>query len=344
MPGGVRGWGCEAPAYSIFAERCRVGIITFMKYSQEKDRKYLNWHNQRGIAWVISRDYRWFKEKYLPAIHRLEEAGLKKDRYLLSDCYYMIGDVHDFNNCPKAAIKAYKKSFALDPTHSEALREMGCLYENMGQYQKAASLLKKAIQINPNDEWAIMDYEYALDSEGTPLYQKKDIYWQAREYLAVDKPKSALKLLDKKRSIPALLIKAQAYGILDDTNAAITQWYKIRCSKSMIELAYADWFYMTDAVWDNFAFWEVIASCAKENRFSHGVWPISDSLWNKVIPSPKNRNTNSKADIVRCNKRHSLLAQYHIARINRDCELAQKLLKRYPKWLEIEKLCKKLSK
>ena len=95
-----------------------------MKHSLEKDRKYLRWNNRRGVAWTVGRGYFWFKQRYLPAVCRVERADRKKDRFLLSDCYYQIGDVNGFNNCPLAAIAAYKRSFDLDPTHAEALREM----------------------------------------------------------------------------------------------------------------------------------------------------------------------------------------------------------------------------
>ena len=127
-----------------------------MKHSLKKDRKYLIWNNQRGIAHVISQNYVWFKEKYLTAISRLEEARQKKDRPLLSWCYYMIGDVHDFNQCPRAAIQAYQKSVSLWQKNAAALREMANMHETMGQYKKATSLLKKSIQIDPNDEHAII--------------------------------------------------------------------------------------------------------------------------------------------------------------------------------------------
>lgn len=311
-----------------------------MKYLLEKDRKYLLWNNQRGIAHIISRGYHWFKDKYLPAIKRIEKANLKKDRYLLGWCYYMIGDVHDFNGCPKAAIKAYQKSFLIDPENAAALREMGSMYDQIGQYKKAVSALNKSLKIDPDDEYFISTLKDGVDFGSTPLYQKKDICWQAREYLAQDKPNSTLGLLDKKRSIPALKIKACAYGVLNDTGAAIKQWRKIANAKGTVEMTYADWFYMTDSVWNSSAFWELIAQCAKQNRFTtFSTLYMNPSLWEKVIPF---RKRNSKAEFERWNKRIFLQGQYHIARINHDLNLASKLFKRYPEWLEVEKLYKKL--
>jgi tetratricopeptide (TPR) repeat protein len=319
-----------------------------MKHSLEKDRKYLRWNNSRGIRWITNRGYRWFKQRYLPAVDRLEQANLKKDRFLLSDCYYQIGDVHDFNHCPKAAIAAYKKSFDLDPTHSEALREMGGMYERIGQYRKAVSILKKSLQINPNDECARMDYEFAQDSVeygGPPLYEKRDTCWQARECLARDKPAAAQRLLKNKRAIPARQIIACVYGMLNKPDGIIDQWQRIAKARGMIELGYADWFYIEDCVWDNANFWEIIADCAKQNHFDHGVWRIIDSLYEIVIPQPDNVRPfqKSKADMLRCNKRVFLMAQYHIARVSRDANIARKLCDRYPNWPEIRELLQELT-
>jgi tetratricopeptide (TPR) repeat protein len=319
-----------------------------MKDSLEKDRKYLRWNNRRAVAWITGRGYFWFKQRYLHAVRRVERANRKKDRFLLSDCCYQIGDVHDFNDCPLAAIAAYKRSFDLDPTHAEALREMGVKYEDIGQYRKAVSVLKKSLKINPGDKNTQMDYEFALNSlkyGGPPLYKKGDTCWRARELLARDRPAAVLRLLKNKRSIPARQITACACGMLNDTDGIIEQWQRIAKARGMIETGYADWFYIEDCVWDNAIFWEIIADCARQNRFNHGVWPMIDSLWETVIPQPANVRSfqKSKADRLRYNKRCFMTAQYHIARINRDSNLAQKLSRRYTNWTEIRKLLEQIS-
>ena len=240
-------------------------------------------------------------------------------------------------------------SFDLDPTRSEALREMGGMYETIGQYRKAVSIFKKALQINPNDEYAQFDYQCALDSlgdGGKPLYEKGDVCWQAREWLAREEPAAALRLLKNKRTIPARQIIACAHAMLNEPDGIIEQWQRIAKAQGMIEVGYADWFYIEDCVWDNAAFWEILAKCAKQNRFNHGVWPIIDSLWETVIPQPPNvrLSQKSKADKLRWNKRFFLTAQYHIARINRDSDLAQKLCDRYRNWPEVRELLQKRSK
>lgn len=298
----------------------------------EKDRRFLQ--RRHNIADVMDRGYHWFTEKYLTVVARVEKAGLKKDDPLLSDAYYLIGDVHDFCECPMAAIKAYRKSFQLDRRHSEALREMGSMYEYIGNYRKATTLLKKAIKMNPNDDLALFDLERLFS--GAPFYKPNDILWQARECLAQSKPRQALKLLAKRTRVKARQIRACAYGMLNDAQAIAAEWSGIASVKGTIEKTYADCFYTHAIVQDNVCFWQNIVRCARQNRFVCGSWPIFESLYDAIFP--KHRKPNSKADTARANKCTLLLAQYHIARIEQDKKLASRLAKRYPQWKEINQL------
>ena len=315
----------------------------------EKDRKYLYWNNSRGIAWIHSRGYRWFMDRYLPAVSRVEKAGFKKDQLLLTVSYYWIGDVHDFNGCPLAAIKAYKRSFEIWDLHSEALRELGGMYEDIGQYKNAVSALKKSVKMNPADKNAVGDYEGALESlkyGGTSLYEKGDICWQGRECLAKNKPKAALRLLKNRRSIPARQVMACAYGQLGDVEGVVDQWNRIGRGKGEIDVDRIDWFYIGDVLEDNAELCEILARCARDNRFMHlSIWSTFSSLYETVVPFPaRRRMMYSKADRQRCNKRIFLMTQYNIARIRRDRVLAQKIFDRYPNWVEMGELLEKLKR
>ncbi len=312
-----------------------------MAYTLESARKYLQWYNQRGISGVIARDCFWLKENYLPAVACLEKANFKKDKFLLGWSYYMIGDVHDFTHCPKAAIKAYRKSFEFDPLNAPAMREIGGCYYYMGQNKKAATVLKKALQIDPDDKYAAVDYQIAIEDPCEALYKKGDICWQAREFIAQDKPESAIKLLKGKRSIEAYKTMSRAHSVLEQGSEAVEQWQKIAKLTSKIEMTYADWFYMTDTVWNSVDFWQAITVCSKQNRFKYSMWP-ENSITDHIVDNVVNRKFYSKADLKRCNKNYFLIAQYHIARISKDVKLISKLLKQYPNWKEVRKLHNKL--
>ncbi len=57
----------------------------------------------------------------LKRAENLLESNNKHDQ--LSDAYYVLGDIHDFNGAPKAAIKSYQKSIELSPS-SGSWREL----------------------------------------------------------------------------------------------------------------------------------------------------------------------------------------------------------------------------
>ena len=293
---------------------------------------------------MISRGYVWFKSVYCAYVLELEYKSHQKDYPLLYDCYYMIGDVHDFNESPKAAIKAYRKSLTWENKCSCALREIGSMYSYMGELQKALSFLKKSLRIYPNDEVAISDYNYVLflieQQDDTGIYEENDVCWQARERLAQDKPKLALRLLNHKRTMLARQIMANAYAVLNDFDNVLEQWQKIANGKGIIEMRHADWFYLTECVWDSIEFWELLASCVQQKRFDYSIWPMFKSL-EQVIPHPSRRRRSS-ADRSRCLKRVYLLTQFHVARLKHDYALANKMALRYPKWPEIQKLAAKL--
>lgn len=318
-----------------------------MKTSLAKDRKYVYWHTHRSLSRAMNLGYFWFKTRYRPALLRLEQANYKKDRVLFGESYCLIGQIFFMNGCPKAALKAYKKCLEYTPNHVYAMKELAQRYEEIGYYEKCMSVLIDLLHVDPV-EFDRYLYRDALDSfvdNLPPFYEKTDIYWQAREKLAQDKPKAALRLLKKKRTIKAKLIKACAYAAMGETEKYFDQWHQVVNLKSPIQMTYEDWFYMEDSVWNGSAFWEIMLSCSKQNRFDSSVMPCFESLWD--LDTKKSNSADpfneSKAQRSRRNKSHALLAQYHIVRTNRDLKLATKLANRYPNWPEIIELKDKMQ-
>lgn len=66
-------------------------------------------------------------------------ARTAEDRRLLSGAYYVVGDIHDFNGAPRAAISAYRRSLRFDPSEAAAWREIGGMLDRMGHRTRAAA-------------------------------------------------------------------------------------------------------------------------------------------------------------------------------------------------------------
>jgi hypothetical protein len=91
-----------------------------------------------GIARVHGKGCAWFRSRLLPALRILERTTrTREDRRWLSGAYYVVGDIHDFNHAPRAAIAAYRKSLRFAPEQAAAWREIGGMLGHMGDHARA---------------------------------------------------------------------------------------------------------------------------------------------------------------------------------------------------------------
>lgn len=317
-----------------------------MKSQEEKDRTYLRWNIQRGISWIHYRGYHWFVHQYLPAIQCIEaKVNTPEDYELLSDAYYYVGDVHFFNDAPFAAIRAYKKSVAYDPSQAEVLSEIGRYYSMIGRYAKAQYYLQQALAIRPDDPDAHSDLEimkHDMAHDFVPIFQKDSLIWKIHECLAQQKFTNVLRLLHDQTSVQASQYRMNVYGALHQPESLLAEWKKIAEAQGGLVMQWRDWFYIKSVIWNSPEFWSIFLQCS--HRFQHGgVWCLHESLWT-VIPSPKRPKIGSKADLLRLQKRLKLYAQYQLARIHHDDRSAESLASSYPQWVEAVQLFKILQK
>jgi tetratricopeptide (TPR) repeat protein len=303
----------------------------------------LRWNIQRGISWIHGRGYHWFVQRYLPAIRGLEAAAkTSEDRELLSDAYYYVGDVYDFNEAPLAAIRAYKKSAAHDPLHAEAFREIGGRYADIGRYAKARTYLQHALTINADEPHAQSDLELVLHDLGentAPTFQRHSLSWKIHEWFAQQKFSSVLRLLERHTDPYAHHYRMSVYGALQQIEPLLSEWKTIITTHESVTMRWQDWFYIQSIVWNSQAFWTLFLQ--GHQRFQHGVWWLHESLW-QVVPSPQRGTKGSQADIKRLQKRLKLSAQFHLARICRDHKAAHTLATKFPMWQEARNLSQRL--
>ena len=98
---------------------------------------------------VYFHGYQWSKREFLPALKALTRMSRVHDRVIAGIGYYVLGDVHDINEAPLAAIRAYRCSARLWPVNGAAWREIGNMHEEMGENEKALRMLRKAVPAHP---------------------------------------------------------------------------------------------------------------------------------------------------------------------------------------------------
>ena len=308
-----------------------------------EDRRYLKWYVQRGISRLEGMGYRWFVGTWIPRVQRLEAASTgTEDAFLLSDCYYLIGDVHDFHDAPKAAMRAYKKSFSLDASHVETLRELGTCSDRIGKYDDAIRYFRRYLRARPGDESIqgdLVTSEIDKRFSSSPLYRAGDALWDARELLAKDRPDRALSLLRRKRRVKARKLRAAAHGALGCGDGVLSEWRGIARSSGPIEMEYTDWFYLPDTIWDLQEFWQLLAGC--RGRFTYGIWFMHDDL--PTLQSPSDGRSTPKVTPAQSRARIKLHIEYHLARTGHDGDLARSLARRYPAWSEAVQLAAKMN-
>lgn len=277
---------------------------------------------------VYYRGYEWLRRDFLPALRILARSSHPSDRSAASVGYYVLGDVHDFNGAPRAAIRAYLRSARLCRTHGAPWREIGLMYDLMGERDRGLQALRKAVRVDPSDDTAQSDLEsmenYALRA---PFYRADDPCWQSAELLASSSHQRALAVIARKRSQRASRYRARIYGAMGKVERVIETWRQIMGRAGPVEIESADWFFLPKAVWDCADFWSVLSKGASRIE-DWGVLKGHDTLTCQGISG---------------RKRFQLFLRYHLARTRRDLASARKLSLRHPYWREAATLVKRLG-
>lgn len=276
-----------------------------------------------GVRDVHGRGYRWFSEVFEPAVRRLAGARALCDLELASFGYYLIGDVHDFNGAPKAAIRAYQASIHLDPSHAAAWREIGGRQAEMGQRCEAEVALRHAVALDAGDELAAEDLDLLLSTDSHPVYEDGDEVWASVEALAAGQFAVALDVVASLTTLRARLQRARICGARQDASAALAAWRDVERhasepwrqvwdrtqSTSEAEWTLGDWFYVPRELWDSAEF-----------------WTIQSELRGRLHPG------SGPPDLGDAPPTFDTTLRYHMARTSGDELGARRILREHPGW------------
>jgi tetratricopeptide (TPR) repeat protein len=298
---------------------------------KEEVRKILEKVSEEGFAWTRCQGYKWFKEILIPYITFYEE-NYSKENELISNCYYVIGDMFDLHNAPRKAIESYKKSIQVDKNNSYAFRELANMYLNIGEYKKSLNCINKSLELDPDDEYAISDKEWiqiSIDEKSDPLFKKGDLIWECDELLANSEPEKALELLKSKKKTIFRMAKARCYGALFDLRNYMKEWEGILQNSDKFEINFSEWFYMPDEIYENSKIWKILLKLNK--RIIDSTFISYDSLLFEY------------GDILNLEERRKLICKLKIYSCEKKLDELKKLKTQFPKWIEIDEEVKKMS-
>jgi tetratricopeptide (TPR) repeat protein len=255
---------------------------------------------------------------------------------LLSGAYYVVGDIHDFNHAPRAAISAYRRSLRFDPSEAAAWREIGGMLEWMGHHNRARTALRRALALAPDDEYAQSDLRYLDQAGADARFREGDPVWEVDELLARGRLDDAWTSAHGVRGVHGLLCAARVLGARGHDGAVLRVWDRIVRSRSPVELSSGDWFFLPETVFEAPEFWCGLWKLGR--RLKAGVFVSSDTL---IHALPKARAGHRSLKDGTTYQR--LMIRYNLARTRDDIASLRRLLRGYPTWKEPREVLKRLE-
>ena len=285
--------------------------------------KILKETDEGCVRWAHGNGFEWLRDIFLPAMEVAQKTFVDEDT-LIADCFYVLGDIHDFNHAPLAAIKAYAQAIHYDNQFAAAYREMAGMYQSIGDYEKAAQFIEIAVKLDPEERDALSDRESILEDlaeKPEPFSKKSDVIWQCDELLADFSWQQALAVLGHSMDIKVCQARARCYGVSGDHSHYLKEWDNLSESNLEVELTSSDWFYMPKQVFDAPEIWHILLSMYK--RIKPGVFVQFDTL----RESERYRNLGEK-------EKYKLRIEFNIYRTEKNLDGLANLLELYPNCLE----------
>jgi tetratricopeptide (TPR) repeat protein len=281
-----------------------------------------------GIALLHSRGYEWFKSEFLPYLN-LGDTLLADQVELLADCWYIAGDVYDFNGTPIKAIETYKKALEYDDEVDGAYREIANMYEQIGQYTQALEYINVAIEKMPDEE-ELMDERAAIQDSINytvePYLTKENKAWTLSEDLAEGKSEAVIASIATMENPTAAVLQclAKAYGMEKKEEEYLQTWQQILKTEGALTLNYADWFYMPRAIYNSEKTWSLIKELSP--RVEEAIFVEFDSL------------NEHYAEVLSQEEELNLICDFHMYRLTENRTALEQLATKYPLWEDVQDL------
>ncbi|BDS12869.1 tetratricopeptide repeat protein [Aureispira anguillae] len=281
---------------------------------------------QDGVAMLHSRGYLWFKSEFLPYLN-LADTLLPDAVELIADCWYLVGDIYDFNGAPLKAVESYKKALEYDDEVDGAYREIANMYEQVGRYTEALKYIDLALERMPDNEELMEDKAVIQDSityTTEPYLTAENKAWQYAEQLAAGEIEAVIAAIQLLENPDRTMLQclAQAYGAQGEKALFLETWQKIRTAEGSMNLSYADWFYMPFSIYNSKEIWEwlkELSTVVKSTAFID-----FDSL---------NEHYGEQLDSA---EELALICDFQIYRITKNKAALKALAKQYPLWEEVQ--------
>ncbi|MCZ6835649.1 MAG: hypothetical protein O7G85_07730 [Planctomycetota bacterium] len=314
-----------------------------MNQALEQAREVVTRATDKPFRWSYRKGSRWVDAKLRPAVRLMQATPLleEADRKNLSDALQIIGDTHDFNESPLAAIRAYQDACNQDPSNTRVRWDLGDMYYKIGEDDVGCKVLRECLQIDPDCEESLNSLEEVQEiirDGDQSLHDPTHEWWQVREWISEGHGAMAIKWLKYKRSSYACLYRARVFGMLQDVERCWEQWRMIFEKDDEIGADQSDRFYRPRQLQESLKYWEGLRQCADRFHVFHD-WSATGSLCNLFMVAHDKCGRSTQINIQPVD-----VFDFHIARLSRDSRKAEELLERHPDWYQANRLHIRLTR
>lgn len=212
---------------------------------------------------VYRRGFHWLFSELVPSVRSLLRSTRRSSsevpmRRSASLACYIVGDVHETNFAPRAAIRWYRRALSVCPDYASAWREIGTCQLEMGQYEQARASLLTALRLDPSDEWTTRELEDLKGLPPFPRYEANDACWAAAEALAENRAFEALEWLANAQGSNASQWRICAHAAAGDSAAVLHDLRRLR-NEAVVCLAPEVWFFLPDDLWKQRDLWAALS-------------------------------------------------------------------------------------
>lgn len=222
-----------------------------------------------------------FLETQLRALRALGAvASREADRRLIAEGWFKIATTYEFNNAPRAAIRAYlmsERAFA----SAGAPREAGTCQAELGQVGAATRSLRRALRIDPNDVYARQELDNLRRGLTGIAYDSRDVVWAAAEELARGRPNVAIRRLYGFRGATIRQWRGCAYALLGNFDAYLREWQLIADLNGDVVPTNAMWFYLPKEAEKSPELWKLFLRISE--RMVGGYVPCESELRSRSL-------------------------------------------------------------
>ncbi len=134
----------------------RKKALYYVTYATEEDPSFIEAYELMGRLLCESGDLKGAKNVYQEVLS-IEPNNIS--------AHHMLGVIYSKENRWLEAIKEWEGVLAVAPEADETLRELGCALNMLGDGEKAARLLNRAVEINPENIQARIDLRTMLQQK-----------------------------------------------------------------------------------------------------------------------------------------------------------------------------------